>query len=178
MNGNRDMDRSLVRRWLCSVLLMLGFVACQLPASEAVAAETEEIAARPVDERDAEGVVPQGAGLFEIRNYHFRPDLLDAYRVWAENEAIPYLARHVDIVGFWFGTEIPAQVSGAPLDELGPANVTWIIRWDDMANREEGMATAFGTEEWRDIYSRVPGGRGSYLRIEARFFEAAARTED
>jgi hypothetical protein len=30
--------------------------------------------------------------IYEIRNYHFRPDLIDAYKAWAKAEAIPHLA--------------------------------------------------------------------------------------
>jgi len=32
------------------------------------------------------------AMIYEIRNYHFRPDLIDAYKAWAKAEAIPHLA--------------------------------------------------------------------------------------
>lgn len=153
-------------RWLlCFALAILPVLACQVAATESEGDPPAPDVSTDADE----------GGIFEIRNYHFRPDLLAAYRAWANDEAIPYLGRHVDIVGFWFGTDVPAEVSGAPLDDLGSANVTWIIRWDDMEQRAEGMAATFSTEEWADIYSRVPGGRESYLRIEARFMETAER---
>lgn len=155
----------MIRWLLCLALAILPLLGCQVAATE-----KEDDPSVPDVRTDRD----QG-GIFEIRNYHFRPDQLDAYRAWANEEAIPYLGQHVDIVGFWFGTEVPAEVSGAPLDELGSANVTWIIRWDDMEQRAEGMAATFSTEEWADIYSRVPGGRDSYLRIEARFMESAER---
>ena len=38
--------------------------------------------------------------IYEIRNYHFRPDLIDAYKAWAKAEAIPHLVSQLDVVGF------------------------------------------------------------------------------
>jgi len=38
--------------------------------------------------------------IYEIRNYHFRPDLIDAYKAWAKAEAIPHLAPQLDVLGF------------------------------------------------------------------------------
>ena len=32
--------------------------------------------------------------IYEIRNYHFRPDLIDAYKAWAKAEAIRILPRN------------------------------------------------------------------------------------
>ena len=158
-----------------TVTLPLAFAVLPLLACGATAPEAPESASAPAATETAAAVDPSGPGLYEVRNYHFRPDLLDAYRAWANSEAIPYLSRQMDIVGFWFGTDIPAQVSGEPLGELGSANVTWIIRWDDMEQREATMAEAFGNEEWTDVFSQVPGGAESYLRIEARFMESAER---
>ena len=33
--------------------------------------------------------------IYEIRNYHFRPDLIDAHKAWAKAEAIPHLASQL-----------------------------------------------------------------------------------
>jgi hypothetical protein len=110
--------------------------------------------------------------IFEIRNYHFDPARFDAYQEWAEREAIPYLARELDLVGFWVSTGDEAEILGRPHDELGTANVTWIIRWRDRDQRNEVMPRLFATPEWEDIFSRVPGGLASYLRIESRFADA------
>jgi hypothetical protein len=110
--------------------------------------------------------------IFEIRNYHFDPARFDAYKAWAEREAIPYLARELDLVGFWVNTPDAAEVVGRAHDELGTANVTWIIRWRDQAQRNDVMPRLFATPEWNDIFSRVPGGMPSYLRIESKFAEA------
>ena len=50
--------------------------------------------------------------IFEIRNYHFDPAHFDAYKQWGESEAIPYLERELDLVGFWVSTADPAEVLG------------------------------------------------------------------
>jgi hypothetical protein len=109
--------------------------------------------------------------IYEIRNYHFQPTLADEYRIWARDLATPHLRSHFDVVGFWVGTDIPPRVSGKPLDELGQANVTWIIRWDSMEQRDQQSSAVYSSPEWQEIYAQVPGGRASYLRMEARFFQ-------
>lgn len=110
--------------------------------------------------------------IYEIRNYHFQPALLEAYKAWAKDRAIPYLSRKMEVLGFWANTAEAPEVNGAPLDDLGSANVTWIIRWRDMAHRSQDLNAAPTSPEWTEIFSHVPGGRGSYLRTEAKFAEA------
>jgi hypothetical protein len=110
--------------------------------------------------------------IFEIRNYHFDPARFEAYKQWGEREAIPYLERQLDLVGFWVSAGDEAEIIGRPHDELGAANVTWIIRWRDRDQRNEVLPRVFATPEWEDIFSRVPGGLPSYLRIESRFADA------
>jgi hypothetical protein len=110
--------------------------------------------------------------LFEIRNYHFNPELFEAYKAWAKAEAIPYISQHLDLVGFWVSTHDAPEVRGTPQDTLGTANITWIIRWRDLAHRDDVLARVLSNPEWQDCFSRVPGGRASYLRIEAKFAES------
>ena len=110
--------------------------------------------------------------VFEVRSYHIDPDRLDEYRTWVEQHGLPYLREHLDVVGFWIGQDEPSEITGPPLDELGSANVTWIIEWPSKAARDTGMAGVFSTEEWGEIFARLPAGRDTYLRIEARFLEA------
>ncbi len=110
--------------------------------------------------------------IYEIRNYHFRPDLIDAYKAWAKAEAIPHLASQLDVLGFWIKSKDAPEVNGAPQDHLGTANVTWIIRWRDLAHRNEAWSRLWATPEWNDIFSRVPEGLASYLRIEAKFADS------
>jgi len=112
--------------------------------------------------------------LFEIRNYHFNPALFAAYKEWAKAEAIPYLAQHLDVTGFWVSTHDAPEVSGVPQDALGTANITWIIRWRDLAQRNDVLPRVLASPEWKGRFSRVPGGRASYLRVEAKFAEALA----
>ena len=110
--------------------------------------------------------------IFEIRNYHFKTELLSAYKKWAADEAIPYLSRELEVVGFWVSTGDEAEILGEPHDALGVANVTWIIRWEDLVQRNSIQPQVFSSPEWEDIFSRVPGGLDSYLRIEAKFAES------
>ncbi len=108
--------------------------------------------------------------IYEIRNYHYEPTLLPRYKVWAEEHALPYLRANLDLVGFWTTADEPAIVTGAPLDELGSATVTWIIRWPDMATRHASTAEIYATDEWRKILETHPG-RQYYHRVEAKFAE-------
>lgn len=65
---------------------------------------------------------------------------MTSYKVWAKTAAMPYLGAQMDVVGFWITTADPPEILGAPTDHLGTANVTWIIRWRDMAHRNEAWA--------------------------------------
>ena len=78
----------------------------------------------------------------------------------------------MEVVGFWINTHDAPEVNGEPQDTLGSANVTWIIRWRDLAHRNDVMPRALSGPAWQDIFSRVPGGIASYQRIEAKFAEA------
>ena len=111
--------------------------------------------------------------MYEIRDYTFDAKLFDEYKVWAREQAIPYLRQHLDIVGFWVNLDIEPEVQGEPLDALGTANITWIIRWEDKAQRDRVSPTVRGSaESWQKIFSQVPGGRQSYRRAVVRFTEA------
>jgi hypothetical protein len=110
--------------------------------------------------------------IYEVRNYHFRPDLFADYKVWAKTLAIPYLSKHIDVVGFWVNTDDPPEVVGAPMDAMGSANVTWVIRWRDLAHRNADWPATTSGAEWDAVLGQVPGGISSYLRLEAKFTEA------
>ncbi|MXX78747.1 MAG: hypothetical protein F4Z33_07235 [Gemmatimonadales bacterium] len=114
----------------------------------------------------------QDGAIYEIRNYHFDPARFDEYAEVAKGEYIRYLREHLDIVGFWIESGTPAEVRGAEQDELGPANVTWVIRWTSKEERDEKLPEVLGTPEWREIFAEVPGGGVSYLRIESRFMSS------
>ncbi len=108
--------------------------------------------------------------VFEIRNYHYEPSLMKEYRAWAVERALPFLREHLDVVGFWVNLDEAPQVSGKPLDDLGSATVTWIIRWDDMTQRKEVMGSLFASVEWQEIMKQNPGPE-HYHRKEAKFAE-------
>lgn len=110
--------------------------------------------------------------LFEIRNYHFNPELLEAYKDWVRNEAHPLLSKQLDIVGFWTSTGPQSEVSVGTPDQLGSPTVTWIVRFRDRAHRDETWAKITDSAEWKDVFSRVPGGPSSYARIESIFSES------
>ncbi|MEQ8263943.1 hypothetical protein [Pseudohaliea sp.] len=110
--------------------------------------------------------------IYEIRNYYLDPKALPDYENWLTAWALPYMREHLDLVGFWVTRGPDAEVAGAPLDELGAATVTWIIRWPDIETRNSEMARVFApsSEAWGAITEKHPG-REHYRRIEARFAE-------
>tara|TARA_A100001037_G_C15138001_1_gene632121 strand:- start:1532 stop:1870 length:339 start_codon:yes stop_codon:yes gene_type:complete len=108
--------------------------------------------------------------MVEIRSYHYNPEKFEAYKNWAINEAVPYLKANLDIVGFWIDNGDSPEISGSqPADQpIGSANITWIIRWDDMESRNSGHKKIFEGSGWGEIWSRHPDAKG-YLQMEARF---------
>lgn len=110
--------------------------------------------------------------LFEIRSYHYDPDQWEAYKPWARAEAIPYLKAHWDIVGFWFDNGDTPEFGGRDREprKYGAANVTWIIRWQSMEQRNQAFKDLHESEEWRKIWSTHPDPNG-YLHAEIRFTE-------
>lgn len=108
--------------------------------------------------------------IYEIRNYHYEPSVIEQYRAWAFGKALPYIRAHLDVVGFWVNVDEPPRIGGKPLDELGSATVTWIIRWDDMETRHRVMPEVFGSAKWREIMAENPG-QENYHRTEAKFAE-------
>ena len=120
----------------------------------------------------SDDMASQEEAIYEVRNYHFDPARFDEYAEVARGEYLRYLREHLDIVGFWVDSGIPAEVRGAEQDELGSANITWVIRWASKAERDEKLPEVLGTPEWREIFAEVPGGGASYLRVESRFMES------
>ena len=54
--------------------------------------------------------------IYEIRDYHYRKDLFDEYKAWAE-EAVPVLKEVLDVVGFWIDAGTEPEVRGTdPVD--------------------------------------------------------------
>lgn len=109
--------------------------------------------------------------LYEVRDYHYRPDLWEAYRRWVE-EAEAILRDRFDVAWFGFDAGIPGHLHGsAPVDHpLGPPNVNWIIRWESMEHRDRGWDALLSDPEWTDLWSRHPDPDG-YLTVAVRFME-------
>lgn len=112
--------------------------------------------------------------MYEIRNYHIRPDRFADYAKWAETVAVPHLSKVLDLVGFWLDNGAPPQTSGEPMDALGSANVTWILRWRDMAHRDATLPQTFSGADWDAVFAQLPGGMDNYLRFESKFMRSAA----
>jgi hypothetical protein len=77
-------------------------------------------------------------GIYEIRDYTIDPVWFDRYVAWARNDAAPWLAANLDVVGFWvLGGEPPVVGGSNPVvSPNGQPNVTWILRWPDRATRD------------------------------------------
>jgi len=112
--------------------------------------------------------------LYEIRDYHYRRDIFDQYKMWAVSEAIPFLRANLDVIGFWIDSGFDAEIAGtSPIkSNIGTANVTWIIRWKDKETRDRELPRVLSSSGWRDIWSRHPDG-GGYLQTSARFMDEA-----
>lgn len=110
--------------------------------------------------------------IYEVRNYHFAPKRFDEYKAWARGKALPYLSRNLNLIGFWANISAPPEVLGETSDPLGTANITWILGWKTMQERNDTMAKVFTSDEWKEIFAHVPGGIDSYLRRESKFTES------
>ena len=110
--------------------------------------------------------------MFEIRSYHYDPEQFEAYKIWAIDDAAPYLKANLNVVGFWLdnGSAIELGGSDPTPHKHGAANVTWIIKWASKEDRARGMKDVFAGDEWQAIMSRHPDTDG-YLQLEARFAE-------
>ena len=113
--------------------------------------------------------------VYEIRDYHYRSERMDAYRDWAAL-ATEVLGDRMDLVGFWVDVGIPGKVMGSdPMDLThGPANVTWIIRWENMEQRETEWDALWKDPEWSAVWAVHPGF-DDYLHMSVRFLADASR---
>ncbi|WP_419162975.1 hypothetical protein [Candidatus Palauibacter sp.] len=148
-------------------VFLMGAAAC-------AGGESADAGSVPVESATSESAnaESQAEAIYEVRNYHFDPARFDEYAEVARGEYLRYLREHLDIVGFWVDAGIPAELRGAEQDDLGSANITWVIRWASKAERDEKLPQVLGTPEWREIFAEVPGGGASYLRVESRFMES------
>ena len=52
--------------------------------------------------------------------------------------------------------------------EHGPANVIWIIRWRDRAERDAAWDELWNDDDWNGLWARHPGFEG-YRQLSVRF---------
>ena len=52
-------------------------------------------------------------------------------------------SSELDLVGFWIDNGKAAEVLDEPLDHLGAASITWIIRWRTMVQRNARVEEVF-----------------------------------
>ena len=111
--------------------------------------------------------------IYEVRDYHIRPDLFEAYKVWGAI-AVPVLRELFDVVGVWFDDAgLEPEIKGSdPINAaIGLANVTWIIRWRDKATRDVELEKAFQSDAWKAVWAQHPDP-GGYLQSSSRFMSA------
>lgn len=110
--------------------------------------------------------------IYEIRDYHYRRDIFDDYRAWAE-KAVPVLREKLDVLGFWIDAGLAPEITGGQAFEspIGAANVTWVIRWESKAARDVGLKAAIESDEWQAVWREHPDPEG-YLQMSARFMDA------
>ena len=120
-------------------------------------------------------IEPANGPVYEVRDYHYRSERIDAYRDWAAL-ATGILGDRMDLVGFWVDVGIPGEVMGSdPMDLAhGPANVTWIIRWENMEQRETVWDALWEDREWSEVWAVHPGF-DDYLHMSVRFLADASR---
>lgn len=96
---------------------------------------------------------------------------MDHYHSWAV-EAGRFLRNRWAMSGFWLDYGEQPRISGShPMEPpLGHANVTWVIRWDDMSQRDAAWEELWEDPEWKEIWSRHPGFDG-YRQLSVRFLE-------
>jgi len=87
----------------------------------------------------------------EIRDYTIDPAWFAAYKVWASEEAAPWLKANLPVIDFWMDADKDAEVSGSDpvVSRHGQANVCWILSWANHPNAD------------------------SYLQMNARFMKTA-----
>ncbi len=109
--------------------------------------------------------------IYEVRDYHYRTDIWEEYKAWAE-EAVPVLKSLMDVVGFWIDSgETPDVMGTDPIDSpIGHANVTWIIRWNSKAERDELFPQAIASDAWKAVWAKHPDPNG-YRQMLSRYME-------
>lgn len=112
--------------------------------------------------------------IYEIRNYYYDPVKFETYAQWARKKAVPILKANFDVVGLWVNNGEPPEIWGNDIESRkhGPPNLTWVIRWESMEQRNLGHKVFSENQEWQEIWSTHPDANG-YLHCEVTFGEEA-----
>lgn len=110
--------------------------------------------------------------IYEIRDYHYLPEKFDAYKSWGD-EAVPVLKEILDVVGFYIDAGHEPEVTGSHPERpsIGYANITWIIRWANKAERDEKFGAIMRSPQWAAVWAKHPDPNG-YVQMLSRFTEA------
>ena len=130
--------------------------------------------------------------IHEVRNYFMNPAILKDYRPWAKEFAAPGLVKFFgryggEVIGFWMASdESENENKGTRVDSVkasavpGAANVTWVIRWGTMKEREQGWASVREDPEFKVLFDQrnelVSDAANQYWHQEIRFCEDFTRT--
>lgn len=112
--------------------------------------------------------------MVEIRDYYFDPARLEEYKIWATGAAMPFLRAKMDVVGCWVNNEELSPSYSGPLKRATDkrlANVSWVIRWKDKSQRDQGWAELRDSPEWIAIIGLMPGRDETVLVEKARFVD-------
>ena len=111
------------------------------------------------------------SGIVEIRDYTIEKEWWDQYKEWAEI-AVPWLKEHLDVIDFWIDDGIEAELDGSDpqISIHGQPNVTWVIRYDDKADRDRKFNAVQEHPEWQEIWSKHPN-ENAYIVMNARFMK-------
>jgi hypothetical protein len=111
--------------------------------------------------------------IFEIRNYYYDPNSLEAYQQWGSNEDVKSIMdEHMDIVGFYVDSGEPTIFGGVDPTPSphGTPTLTYIIRWESMEHRNRGWKELSENPKWKDAWTRHHNPNG-YLHTQATFTE-------
>ena len=106
--------------------------------------------------------------VYEHRSYDIEPDMLDQYVAWANEKALPLLIGKFGfyVVGFWKKTGTPPEI-----EEESPANIVWIIRWENEEKRNEAWKHVRASGEWKAIRENAPP---YWIKIDSKFLAPIA----
>lgn len=111
--------------------------------------------------------------MYEIRNYWIDPEHFEEWMNWFKTYTAPFFRKIMDIVAIYPSNDVPHAYSGFnPREDVTPANLTWILRWDSKEQRDKAWMGLRDNEEWQGILAERPGGAEYLKMIEAKFVDS------